>query len=152
VLDNDDLLGEILLRLAFPAALVRAALVCARWLFVASGAAFLRRFRGLHPPPLVGFYAVLPRCHRFAMTFVPMPNLPPELAAAARAAAATIDHRAAGRIRSARINDCRDGHLCVREFGTRGWVFYPLEPLSSPTSSGRRRSPSPRDRPTKTTT
>jgi hypothetical protein len=66
------------------------------------------------------------------MTFVPMPNLPPELAAAARAAAATIDHRAAGRIRSARINDCRDGHLCVREFGTRGWVFYPLEPLRFP--------------------
>jgi hypothetical protein len=54
VLDNDDLLGEILLRLAFPATLVRAALVCARWLRVASGAAFRRRFRGLHPPPLVG--------------------------------------------------------------------------------------------------
>jgi hypothetical protein len=66
------------------------------------------------------------------MTFVPMPNLPPELAAAARAAAATLDHRAAGRIRPARINDCRDGHLCVSEFGTRGWVFYPLEPLRFP--------------------
>jgi hypothetical protein len=78
VLDDDDLLCEILLHVAFPTSLVRAALVCRRWLRLASAPAFLRRFRDLHPPSLLGFYVVpagneLPR-------FVPLPQ-PPELAA-----------------------------------------------------------------------
>ncbi|XBI13280.1 hypothetical protein VPH35_140032 [Triticum aestivum] len=56
VLEDDDLLGEILLRVAFPTSLVRAALVCKRWLRLASAPAFLRRFGVLHPPRLLGFY------------------------------------------------------------------------------------------------
>jgi len=56
VLGDDDLLREILLRLAFPTALIRAALVSRRWLWHASDPAFLRRFRRLHPPVLLGFY------------------------------------------------------------------------------------------------
>ncbi|KAM0844454.1 hypothetical protein ACQ4PT_057023 [Festuca glaucescens] len=56
VLDEDDLVCEILLRVAFPTSLVRAALACKRWLRLASAPAFLRRFRGLHPPRLLGFY------------------------------------------------------------------------------------------------
>ncbi|GJN19643.1 hypothetical protein PR202_gb06938 [Eleusine coracana subsp. coracana] len=56
VLDDDDLLGEILHRVDSPATLVRAALATKRWLRVASGRAFLRRFRKRHPPRLHGFY------------------------------------------------------------------------------------------------
>jgi hypothetical protein len=56
VLDIDYLLREIMVRVAFPTALVRAALVCRRWLSHASDPAFLRRFRDLNNPPvLLGF-------------------------------------------------------------------------------------------------
>jgi hypothetical protein len=127
VLDNDDLLGEILLRLAFPAALVRAALVCARWLRVVSGAAFLRRFRGLHPPPLVGFYAVLWRRHT-SLKFVPMPNLPPELAAAAGSVGAALVNAQAEDISGGYLTGSRDGRLFVLVRGGFGRVvvLYPL--------------------------
>ena len=55
-LDDADL-EEILLRLPSAADLARtAALVCRRWRRVASGPAFLRRFRRLHPPQLLGFF------------------------------------------------------------------------------------------------
>uniref|UniRef100_A0ACD5YKQ9 Uncharacterized protein n=1 Tax=Avena sativa TaxID=4498 RepID=A0ACD5YKQ9_AVESA len=77
VLDNDDLLCEILLRVAFPTSLVRAVLVCKRWLRLASAPAFLRRFRDLHPPHILGFY-VPTTCLKFPR-FVPIPQ-PPELA------------------------------------------------------------------------
>ncbi|XBI41375.1 hypothetical protein VPH35_125843 [Triticum aestivum] len=78
ILDDDDLLGEILLHVAFPTSLVRTALVCKSWLRLASDPVFLRRFRDLHPPSFLGFYVKTggtkpPR-------FVPMPQ-PPELAA-----------------------------------------------------------------------
>ncbi|KAK1698615.1 hypothetical protein QYE76_015312 [Lolium multiflorum] len=56
VIADDDLLREILLRLGFPAFLVRAALVSKRWLGLAADRAFLRRFRDRHPPQLIGFY------------------------------------------------------------------------------------------------
>lgn len=70
VLENDDLLWEILLRLApDPSSLPRASLVCHRWRRLVSdsddssvhgGAGFLRRFRRRHrhrnnPLPLIGF-------------------------------------------------------------------------------------------------
>ncbi|KAG2639646.1 hypothetical protein PVAP13_2KG186400 [Panicum virgatum] len=56
-LDSDDLLTEILLRLA-PRhyALPRVALVCRRWRRLVAEPAFLRRFRArMPPPPLLGF-------------------------------------------------------------------------------------------------
>ena len=69
VLDDDDLLIEVLLRVMFPTTLVRAALVCKRWFRHASDRRFLRRFRKLHPPRLLGYY------HR--EHFVPMLPQPP---------------------------------------------------------------------------
>ncbi|XP_051192068.1 uncharacterized protein [Lolium perenne] len=81
VLSDDDLLAEILVRAGFPTTLVRAAAVCKRWLHHASDKAFLRRFRKLNPPRILGFYTQIfqgdPR-------FVPMLPQPPELAAAVR--------------------------------------------------------------------
>uniref|UniRef100_A0A8R7V926 F-box domain-containing protein n=1 Tax=Triticum urartu TaxID=4572 RepID=A0A8R7V926_TRIUA len=83
VLGDDDLLCEILVRVAFPTSLVRAAFVCKRWFRLSSDNALLRRFRDLHPPSIIGFYVDTrgtkpPR-------FVPMPQ-PPELAAVVRRA------------------------------------------------------------------
>jgi hypothetical protein len=88
VLDNDDLLYEILLRLAFPTSLVRASLVCKRWLALASAPAFLRRFRDLHPPSLLGFYVQTEGT--YPPKFVPLPQ-PPELAAVISRASFDLD-------------------------------------------------------------
>ncbi|KAK1620778.1 hypothetical protein QYE76_026295 [Lolium multiflorum] len=79
VLADDDLLAEILLRVGFPTTLVRAAAVCKRWLHHASHKAFLRRFRKLNPPRILGFYT---QVFQGDPRFVPMLPQPPELAAA----------------------------------------------------------------------
>uniref|UniRef100_A0ACD5Z3J5 Uncharacterized protein n=1 Tax=Avena sativa TaxID=4498 RepID=A0ACD5Z3J5_AVESA len=51
----DELLGEILLRLPTPADLVRASAGCVSFRRVAADRSFLRRYRKLHTPPLLGF-------------------------------------------------------------------------------------------------
>jgi hypothetical protein len=82
VLDDDDLLIEILHRVGFPTTFVRAALVCRRWLGHISDRAFLRRFRELHPPRLLGFYYIQDKALLTATPlFVPVLPQPPELAA-----------------------------------------------------------------------
>uniref|UniRef100_A0A0A9AAY2 F-box domain-containing protein n=1 Tax=Arundo donax TaxID=35708 RepID=A0A0A9AAY2_ARUDO len=53
---DDDALAEILLRLPSLATLARAALACARWRSLATSRDFLRRFRALHSPPLLGCF------------------------------------------------------------------------------------------------
>ncbi|KAK1680536.1 hypothetical protein QYE76_041406 [Lolium multiflorum] len=56
--DDDDLLREILIRLPTqPSSLLRASLVCKRWLGLVKNPRFLRRFRTHHgKPPLLGFF------------------------------------------------------------------------------------------------
>ncbi|XBI68034.1 hypothetical protein VPH35_047296 [Triticum aestivum] len=80
VLDDDDLLTEIIVRVGFPTTLVRAACVCKRWLSHASDRAFLCRFRELHPPTLLGFY-IVEWGYPAAARFFPILPQPPELAA-----------------------------------------------------------------------
>ncbi|KAF7111312.1 hypothetical protein CFC21_111336 [Triticum aestivum] len=116
VLDDDDLLGEILARVAFPTSFVRAALVCKRWLRLASAPAFLRRFGDLHSPSLLGFYVVT-RAHASAEKqspqFVPVPQ-PPELAAVARRASFNLDSLRGDWLRSEWFDlDCRNGLVHV---------------------------------------
>ncbi|XP_051181261.1 uncharacterized protein [Lolium perenne] len=58
-LDDENLLGEILLRLPpLPSSLPRASLVCKRWRRLVSDRRFLRRFRAHQhrKPPLLGFF------------------------------------------------------------------------------------------------
>ena len=104
VLDDDDLLAEILLRVVFPTTLVRAALVCKRWYHHASDRRFLRRFRKLHPPCLLGFYVVFKGAR-----FIPMQPQPPELAAVVRHVAG---YRFGNLID---LKDCRNGIVLTRD-------------------------------------
>ncbi|KAM3239744.1 hypothetical protein ACQJBY_053435 [Aegilops geniculata] len=51
----DELLEEIFLRLPTPAALARASTASPRFRRIITDRSFLRRFRKLHPPPLLGY-------------------------------------------------------------------------------------------------
>ncbi|XP_020187549.1 uncharacterized protein [Aegilops tauschii subsp. strangulata] len=117
VLDDDDLLAEILLRVGLPTTLVRASLVCKRWLGHASGRSFLRRFRKLHPPRLLGFYVEGDRdVPADPPAFVPVLPQPAELAAVVRRASFSLD---VYRGLLAQIHDCRNGSVFV-QVGTEG--------------------------------
>ncbi|KAF7105248.1 hypothetical protein CFC21_106080 [Triticum aestivum] len=94
VLNDDDLLREIIIRISLPATLVRAALVCKRWYHLASEPAFLRWFRECHPPCLLGFFLEDQEDSNAApFRFFPMLPQPPELAAAVhRVASYSLDY------------------------------------------------------------
>ena len=104
VLDDDNLLVEILLRVSFPNTLIRAALVCRRWLCHVSDKAFLGRFRKLHPPRLLGFYIDT----GMGPCFTPMLPQPPELAAVIDRACFCPD---TWQCRRAHVLDCRNGRV-----------------------------------------
>ncbi|WVZ76815.1 hypothetical protein U9M48_024746 [Paspalum notatum var. saurae] len=142
VLGDVDLLGEIFLRLGFPTDLVRAAAVCRRWLRAASDPAFLRRFRDLHPPSLLGFYLGIYSAlrKRFRVDFVPMLPQPPELAAVLRRGRFGLDTYQS---QSTRVMDCRNGVVVANLFRggdftygvhsplhpARGFVAFPQLPI-----------------------
>uniref|UniRef100_A0ACD5WQQ1 Uncharacterized protein n=1 Tax=Avena sativa TaxID=4498 RepID=A0ACD5WQQ1_AVESA len=114
VLDDDNLLIEIIVRLGFPTTLVRASLVCKRWLRHASEPAFLRRFRKLHPPRLLGVYLdARSSSLGYKPTrplFVPMLPQPMELASAARrVASCSLDA-----YHNVWLEDCQNGSILIR--------------------------------------
>ncbi|KAM3259689.1 hypothetical protein ACQJBY_051145 [Aegilops geniculata] len=130
VLDDDNLLIEILLRVGFPTTLVCAALVCKRWLGHASDRAFLHRFRELHPPRLLGFYIDdfdLPP--GLTSVFVPVLPQAPELAVVVRRASFKLETNNA---RSATIQDCQNGIIFFTLYngrsGNSARVHCPLCP------------------------
>ncbi|CAL4898287.1 unnamed protein product [Urochloa decumbens] len=53
---SDDALGLVLERVGSHVSLIRAAAVCRRWRRAVADAAFLRRFRSLHAPPVAGYF------------------------------------------------------------------------------------------------
>ncbi|KAM3412715.1 hypothetical protein ACQJBY_004079 [Aegilops geniculata] len=114
VLDDDNLLIEILLRVSFPTTLVCAALVCKRWLCHASDPKFLSVFRKRHPPRLLGFYIYMGSAWLWLgapLLFVPMQPQPPELApfisrVASHSFGADNDRLC--------IMDCRNGSVLTR--------------------------------------
>ncbi|XP_044345282.1 uncharacterized protein [Triticum aestivum] len=91
VLDDENLLTEIIVRVGCPTSLVRAAGVCRLWLSHASDRAFLRRFRELHPPRLLGFYLEQREYPDAAARFFPMLPQPPGLDAVVRRASFSLD-------------------------------------------------------------
>ncbi|XP_062218871.1 uncharacterized protein LOC133918817 [Phragmites australis] len=118
MLCDDDLLREILLHLDFLTCLVRAAAVCKRWLRAAADPAFLRRFRDLHPPFLLGSYVVTTGHPR--VRFVPM-SQPPELTAVIRLGSFDLPDDAIA------LSNCRNGGLIVLVRG-RYPAYSPLHP------------------------
>ncbi|CAL4969810.1 unnamed protein product [Urochloa decumbens] len=137
VLGDVDLLGEILRRVDSPSTLVRAALVSRRWLRAASARDFLRRFRALHPPRLIGFYVsgdCVPR-PEFVPMPAPAPPHPPdrELSAAQRRASTRSGFDAFPEF-SSTVWDCWDGRVLFdftetvhgsRRFGVRDPLRHP---------------------------
>ncbi|XP_037455119.1 uncharacterized protein LOC119325478 [Triticum dicoccoides] len=79
---QDELLEEILLRLTEAADLARASTACPTLRRVITAHSFLRRFRTLHPPPLLGIISA---------TFRPAQHPHPSAAAARAFAAAEVD-------------------------------------------------------------
>ncbi|KAL6896786.1 hypothetical protein ACP4OV_007358 [Aristida adscensionis] len=82
---TDDVLEEILLRVASPTDLARASAACATFRRIAADPAFLRRYRSLHPPLLLGVLNSRPPLG-FDPVEADYPNAP-----AARALAAAAD-------------------------------------------------------------
>ncbi|KAF0925645.1 hypothetical protein E2562_017220 [Oryza meyeriana var. granulata] len=99
---SDDLLREVFLLLPTPADLVRASLACRTFLRAARNAAFLRRFRRLHGPLLLGCLVHHPR-----NADQPAPLLVPSSAAAAAAA---------------RAGGVRDGDFSLSFLPRGGWL------------------------------
>ncbi|KAK1613747.1 hypothetical protein QYE76_019264 [Lolium multiflorum] len=68
VLDDDDLLIEILLRVCFPTTLIHAALVCKHWYHHASDCEFLNQFRKRHPASTCSTWRFLHISSRYCLS------------------------------------------------------------------------------------
>ncbi|CAN6361283.1 unnamed protein product [Urochloa humidicola] len=85
----DEILEDIFLRLDAAADLARASAACSTFLRVVSARRFLRRFRSLHPPPVLGFLGRMGRSIRDDRFFPAEP--PHRSASAARALVRAAD-------------------------------------------------------------
>ncbi|CAO2183412.1 unnamed protein product [Urochloa humidicola] len=129
---GEDLMLEIFLRLPSLATLVRAALTCRPWRrAVASSPAFRRRFRELHPAPLLGL-VVEPQPDALP-AFSPAQCRDRDVLAAIRGGDFAFTHLLdpQGHARdvplSWRILDCRGGYLLLRNWDA--WLLATINPL-----------------------
>ncbi|KAM3298805.1 hypothetical protein ACQJBY_040335 [Aegilops geniculata] len=105
----DKLLVDIFLRLPTPGDLIRASAACASFRRLVADRSFLRRFRKIHPPPLLGF--LYPGQHRFHPAVRPHPSAP-----AASAVALAADFSFAFLPAPARnwsVREVRDGRVLL---------------------------------------
>ncbi|CAN6334423.1 unnamed protein product [Urochloa humidicola] len=118
----DEILEDIFVRLDAAADLARASTACSTFLRVVSSRRFLRRFRSLHPPPVLGFldgdankrFTPAEPPHRYAS------------AAPALARAADFTFSFLSDARSWRTRDCRDGRVLLFRRGAGTIAFDDL--------------------------
>jgi hypothetical protein len=128
-MDNEDILGEILLRLPpGPSSLPRAGAVCKRWRRLVTDPGFLHRFRAHHrKPPLLGVLSH----NRGKIGFTPVLDLPER-----------IPSRFSLRLpRGSRVCGCRHGRVLVvtgKPFSFLVWdpVTGDQCPVPLPSASG----------------
>ncbi|KAJ1276470.1 hypothetical protein BS78_05G217400 [Paspalum vaginatum] len=131
VLDDDDLLQEILLRVPpHPSSLPRALLVCKRWQRVVSDPWFLRCFRCHHrKPPLLGFYKQ--PCGQDDMVLFhpildPPDRVPPQRFSLERAIAAV----SIGPDRGIFILGCRHGRVAFMSMSHEDFILFVYDPVA----------------------
>ncbi|KQJ92887.1 uncharacterized protein LOC100834805 [Brachypodium distachyon] len=112
----DELVAEIFHRLPSPDDLARASAACASFRRVAADRAFVRRYRKLHPPPLLGF---LDGDKGFRPAAPPHPSAP-----AASAAALAADFSFSflpGPAADWEVQDVRDGRVLLDRHRRSDW-------------------------------
>ncbi|CAL5086297.1 unnamed protein product [Urochloa decumbens] len=129
---TDDLLEEIFVRIASPIDLARAATACASFHRLITDPAFLRRYRSLHPPLILGF--VNGNLEGFQPAEVPHPSAPAGRAMA-RAADFSFDFLPQGRWNHWNYCNARDGRIlldCYPEEEEAGFLpdLVVCDPLS----------------------
>ncbi|CAL4941195.1 unnamed protein product [Urochloa decumbens] len=132
-LDNEDILGEILLRLpALPSSLPCAGAVCKRWRRLVTDPGFLHRFRAHHrKAPLLGFFSH----NRGKVAFTSVLDPPDRMPSAGRFSLRLP--------KGSSIYDCRHGRVLVVT-GGKPFSFLVWDPVSGdqcrlplpPTSGG----------------
>uniref|UniRef100_K4A095 F-box domain-containing protein n=1 Tax=Setaria italica TaxID=4555 RepID=K4A095_SETIT len=124
----DDLLEEILLRVSCPADLARASAACASFRRIVTDAAFLRQYRSLHPPLLLGFIEKV--SSGFHPAEAPHPNATAARSIAHPAAGFSFDYLPPTRCNRKPWDACdvRDGRVLLKSgpVGYTGFNFPDL--------------------------
>ncbi|CAO2151023.1 unnamed protein product [Urochloa humidicola] len=113
-LDDDDLLGEIILRVSQqPSTLPRISLVCKRWCHIVSDPWFHRRFCAHHvKAPLLGFFEQLDKNFLFNPIMEPPDHIPPQRFSLGRALTDT------GPGSKLLLRGCRHGRVIVTDISS----------------------------------
>ncbi|CAD6223542.1 unnamed protein product [Miscanthus lutarioriparius] len=116
---TNDLLEEIFLRVASPADLARASTACVSFRRLIADHSFLRRYRSIHPPLLLGFVS--------SSGFHPV-KAPHPSAAVARAADFSFDHLTRPTTEWLRWRPCdvRNGRVLVGCRSIKGAAYWDL--------------------------
>nr|CAB3479845.1 unnamed protein product [Digitaria exilis] len=136
----DDLLLEIFLRLPSVATLIRAACTCPAWRrAMSSSPDFRRRFRSLHPSPLLGlFTSDASDASSIIVAFVPaLPHDDDDLAAAIRGGDFSLPDAGGGGGWRLVSNSCQFGNLLL--YNRQDKSHAVINPYTTRQGEGRRR-------------